>query len=213
MVSYGAGLSGRRPTFLFGSVMHVADPFWSERLQGSGSRDPRQIADRVRSIATPIVRALSLDLVDVECAGQGGRTVLRVFIDKPGGVSVGDCEQVHLSLGHALDVEDPIPHTYTLEVSSPGLDRPLRKRADYERALGKLVSVKLRNPRDGQWRVAGRIQTVGEAGVTLLMRSSQRELDEQATLIGWETIAEGRLQVEMKQQMRMDVIEGETAHE
>jgi ribosome maturation factor RimP len=159
------------------------------------------------------VRALSLDLVDVEYAGQGSRTVLRVCIDKPGGVSVGDCEQVHRSLGHALDVEDPIPYAYTLEVSSPGLDRPLRRRGDYERAVDKLVNLKLRNPRDGQWRVVGRIQAVGEAGVTLLIRSSQRGLDEQAALIEWDAIAEGRLQVEMKQQMRMDVIEGETAHE
>jgi ribosome maturation factor RimP len=197
MVTYDADLSGRRPTFLFGSVMHVADPFLSDRSQGFGGRDPRQIVDRVRSIATPIVRALSLDLVDVEYAGQGPRTVLRVFIDKPGGVSVRDCEQVHLSLGHALDVADPIPHTYILEVSSPGLDRPLRRREDYERALGKLVTLKFRNPRDGQWRLAGRLQLVGATGVTLNVKSPRPGADEQATLIEWEAIAEGRLLVEL----------------
>ena len=194
MVSYGADLSGRRPTFLFGSVYTVADPFLSERPQGSGGRDPRKIADRVRSIAAPIVRALALDLVDVEFAGQGARSVLRVFIDKPGGVSVGDCEQVHLSLGHALDVEDPIPHAYTLEVSSPGLDRPLKRREDYERVGGKQVTLKLRNPRDGQWRLAGRIQAVSDVGVTLAV---QAEAGEETKLIGWDAIAEGRLQVEL----------------
>ena len=95
-----------------------------------------QIAQAVRSIATPIVRALDLELVDVECTGQGARTMVRVFIDKPNGVNVSDCEQVHVSLSHALDVQDPIPHTYTLEVSSPGLDRPrVRKSSDAARAV------------------------------------------------------------------------------
>lgn len=156
-------------------------------------RDSQQLADRVQAIAAPIVHALDLELVDVECAGQGARTILRVFIDKPGGVSVGDCEQVHLSLGHALDVQDPIPHSYTLEVSSPGLDRPLRKPADYRRATGKRVVLKLRQPREGQWRVVGRLQGVGERGVTL---SIGRPGQEQPADLKWDAIAEARLEVE-----------------
>ena len=123
--------------------------------------------------------------------------MLRVFIDKPGGVSLGDCEQVHLSLGHALDVEDPIPHAYTLEVSSPGLDRPLKGRKDYERALGKLVGIKLRSPRDGQWRLVGRLMLVGDEGLTLVTPPSKRGLPEQATPVAWDTIVEGRLEVEL----------------
>src|SRR5207237_129864 len=134
--------------------------------------NPQQIAERVKAIAAPIVWALGLELVEVACSGQGGRTVLRVFIDKPGGVSLNDCEQVHLSLGTALDVEDPIPHAYTLEVSSPGLDRPFRKREDYCRSVGKQVCVKLRRPHEGQWRVVGRRVEVGETGVTMPLRQS-----------------------------------------
>lgn len=157
------------------------------------ARYARQLAERVRAVAAPIVRALDLELVDVQCAGRGARTVVRVFIDKPGGVGIGECEQVHLSLGHALDVEDPIPHGYTLEVSSPGLDRPLRRREDFLRSVGKLVSVKLRRPHHGQWRVVGRVIETKESGVTLALTGS----DSGTTLdVEWETIADARLEVE-----------------
>src|SRR5256886_7281468 len=136
------------------------------------TRDAPPLAERVRAIAAPIIRALALELVEVQCAGHGTRTVIRVFVDKPGGVVVGDCEQVHLSLGHALDVEDPIPHAYTLEVSSPGLDRPLRRREDFQRSVGKLVSVKLRRPHNGQWRGAGGVIEAKESGGRLAFRGA-----------------------------------------
>jgi len=160
--------------------------------------------DRVRAVAAPIVRALGLELVDVECVGQGQGMVLRVFIDKPGGVTVHDCEQVHLSLGHALDVEDLVAHAYTLEVSSPGLDRPLKRREDYDRALGKQVNLKLRQPREGQWRVVGRLLAVDAQGLTLAMPAAQstgprRRASPSPALqmqLEWETIATGRLEVE-----------------
>jgi ribosome maturation factor RimP len=157
------------------------------------ARNAWQLAERVRAIAAPIIRALALELVEVQCAGHGSRTVVRVFVDKPGGVYLSDCEQVHLSLGHALDVEDPIPHAYTLEVSSPGLDRPLRRREDFQRSVGKLVSVKLRRPHNGQWRVVGRVIEAKESGVTLAFT----EPDVETTLeVEWEAVADARLEVE-----------------
>ncbi len=125
--------------------------------------ESESVTRRVREIASPIIRALGLELVDIESAGRGPRMVIRVFIDKPGGVQVADCEELHHSLGRALDVEDPIPHSYTLEVSSPGLDRPLKCRGDYEKSLGKKVCVKLRKPRNGQWQVSGTLLAVEEA--------------------------------------------------
>ena len=164
-----------------------------EEPGGVTGRESWQVAERVRAIAAPIVRALDLELVEVECTGQGPRTLLRVFIDKPGGVTLTDCEQVHQSLGRALDVEDPIPHAYTLEVSSPGLDRPLRHRGDYQRAKGKLVNFKLRRPCDGQWRLIGRLIDLNEAGVTL---ACTRETAERTVQVGWDAIAEARLEVE-----------------
>ena len=150
-----------------------------------------RIVEAVRATAVPIIRALNLDLVEVEYAGQGSRSVVRVFIDKPGGVNVDDCEQVHVSLGYALDVEDPIPHAYVLEVSSPGLDRPLRRREDYERSKGKLVNIKLRQPLDGQWRIVGRLLDVQDQGILLRRPPSTQDM-----LFGWEAFAEGRLEVE-----------------
>jgi ribosome maturation factor RimP len=111
-----------------------------------GERSVQSVVDRVQSLISPILWALGLELVEVQCVGQGARTVVRVLIDKPGGVTVTDCEQAHKALGPALDVADPFPHAYTLEVSSPGLDRPFKRLQDYQRAIGKEISVKLRQP-------------------------------------------------------------------
>jgi ribosome maturation factor RimP len=155
-------------------------------------RDAQFIAERVRTIAAPIARSLSVDVVDVECVGQGQRTLVRVFLDKPGGVSLEDCGQVHVSLSHALDVEDPIPHSYTLEVSSPGLDRPFKRREQYHRALGTVVNLKLRTPINGQWRVVGTLREVRDDGVTL---SVVEKRSEQTVQLTWDMIAEGRPQV------------------
>jgi ribosome maturation factor RimP len=155
-------------------------------------REAQSIAEQVRTIAAPIARSLGVDVVDVECVGQGQRTLVRVFLDKPGGVSLEDCQQVHVSLSHALDVEDPIPHSYTLEVSSPGLDRPFKRREQYHRALGTPVNLKLRTPINGQWRVVGTLHEVRDDGVTLLVEEKKTELTLQFT---WEQIAEGRPQV------------------
>jgi ribosome maturation factor RimP len=155
-------------------------------------REAQSIAEQVRTIAAPIAHSLGVDVVDVECVGQGQRTLVRVFLDKPGGVSLEDCQQVHVSLSHALDVEDPIPHSYTLEVSSPGLDRPFKRREQYHRALGTPVNLKLRTPINGQWRVVGTLHEVRDDGVTLLVEEKKTELTLQFT---WEQIAEGRPQV------------------
>jgi ribosome maturation factor RimP len=155
-------------------------------------RESQSNAERVRTIAAPIARSLGVDVVDVECVGQGQRTLVRVFLDKPGGVSLEDCEQVHVSLGHALDVEDPIPHSYTLEVSSPGLDRPFKRREQYHRALGTPINLKLRTPINGQWRVVGTLQEVRDDGVTLLVEEKRTE---QILQLTWDQIAEGRPQI------------------
>ncbi|HSA85642.1 MAG TPA: ribosome maturation factor RimP [Nitrospira sp.] len=125
------------------------------------------VADRLHGIISPILWTLGLELVDVECLGRGPRSVVRVLIDKPGGVSIADCEQAHKALGPALDVADPFPHAYTLEVSSPGLDRPFKRSQDYQRAIGKEVSLKLRQPFEGQWRITGRLLQADEEAVVL----------------------------------------------
>jgi ribosome maturation factor RimP len=128
---------------------------------------------RVQELAAPILRSYGLELVEAVCVGQGPRTVIRIFIDKPGGITLTDCEQAHRSLSPALDVIDPFPHAYTLEVSSPGLDRPLRRVEDYRRLIGQSVNLKLRRPVQGQWRLVGTLVDVEDRGVTLAVRQKK----------------------------------------
>ena len=130
-------------------------------------RESRSVVDRISDAVSPILWTLGLELADVICVGQGPRSVIRVFIDKPEGVTLDDCERAHKALGPALDVADPFPHAYTLEVSSPGLDRPFKRIQDYRRAVGRRVTLKLREPLAGQWRLMGTLADVTEDAVTL----------------------------------------------
>jgi ribosome maturation factor RimP len=100
------------------------------------------VCGHVTGIVLPILESLGMELVDVEFARAGRDGVLRLFIDKEGGVALDDCADVSRELSAILDVEDVIPGHYSLEVSSPGLDRPLKKPADYERFVGRLVKVR-----------------------------------------------------------------------
>lgn len=130
-------------------------------------KESRSVVDRVSETVSPILWTLGLELADVVCVGQGSRSVVRVFIDKPEGVTLDDCERAHKALGPALDVADPFPHAYTLEVSSPGLDRPFKRIQDYRRAIGKRVTLKLREPLAGQWRLVGTLTGVTDDSVTI----------------------------------------------
>ena len=130
-------------------------------------KESRSVVDRISEAVSPILWTLGLELADIVCVGQGSRSVVRVFIDKPEGVTLDDCERAHKALGPALDVADPFPHAYTLEVSSPGLDRPFKRIQDYRRAIGKRVTLKLREPLAGQWRLVGTLTDVTDDSVTL----------------------------------------------
>ncbi len=165
----------------------------AEKGLSSAEGGAESIVDRLQRVIAPILWTLGLELVEVVCVGQGPRSVVRVLIDKPGGVTIADCERAHRALGPALDVADPFPHAYTLEVSSPGLDRPLRRPQDYQRVIGKEVSLKLRQPRDGQWRVTGRLAEANEHGVVLDV--SAETSSPQLLRVEREMIAEARLVV------------------
>ncbi len=105
-----------------------------------------EILEKVRGIAAPLAAQEGLELVDVEIGGAGGRQALRLFIDWPGGVSLDDCTAVSRAVSAALDVEDPIQGAYDLEVSSPGLDRPLRTPEHFQKFAGEKVRVKTYGP-------------------------------------------------------------------
>lgn len=155
-------------------------------------KNSRTVVDRISEVVSPILWTLGLELVDIVSVGQGPRSVVRVFIEKPGGVTVDDCERAHKALSPALDIVDPFPHAYTLEVSSPGLDRPFKRIQDYRRAVGKQVNVKLRQPLDGQWRLVGLLTEVTEQGVSIVANDPTRTVD-----LEFAAITEARLVVKI----------------
>jgi ribosome maturation factor RimP len=106
----------------------------------------KTVVERVRQLVEPLAARAGLELVDVEYLREGGRWVLRLFIDKPGGVSLDDCQDLSRQVDKLLDVEDPIETRYSLEVSSPGIERPLRTPAHFERFTGRLAEVKTFGP-------------------------------------------------------------------
>ncbi len=113
--------------------------------------------EKIRQIAKRVAVAEGLALIDVELKGGQSNAVLRIYIDKPQGVSHADCQLVSEQVGAILDVEDPIPWSYTLEVSSPGLDRKLTKPSDYEHFVGRRARVILREPVGEQKVFEGRL--------------------------------------------------------
>jgi len=127
----------------------------------------RRIAEQISSLADPVVDALGLELVDVEYLTQGGRWIVRVYVDREGGVTLDECAMLSRELGPLLDVKDVIPHEYVLEVSSPGLNRRLKKEKDFVWARGKKVKLRTRNPVDGRRNFTGMLTDVREGDLLL----------------------------------------------
>src|SRR5262245_64323053 len=99
------------------------------------------MVEKVRAVAERVTTSLGFELADVEIKRLGGSHLVRLFVDKEGGIGLDDLKSVSDEVSAILDAEDPIPSAYTLEVSSPGLDRPLKSEADYKRFLGRMASL------------------------------------------------------------------------
>jgi len=130
--------------------------------------------EQVRAIAERVTRSHGLEVWDIVSRRESSGQVIRVFIDRPGpaatpeeSVSIEDCADVSREIGTILDVEDPLPSAYTLEVSSPGLDRPLRGAEDYRRFAGRLAKIVVSEAVDNQKAFEGRLRGV-EGGAVLL---------------------------------------------
>ena len=123
--------------------------------------------DRVRRLIQEVVEGQGYELVDAEFKGVGKSSILRIYIDQRAGVSHGDCELVSEQVGTVLDVEDLIPSSYTLEVSSPGLDRKLVKESDYARFDGKFARIQTRIPLNQQKVFRGRLRGFRDGNVRL----------------------------------------------
>ncbi len=164
---------GSCPLFLFGAAETRPIVPMGSRL-GTGSKTPMQPLEQIRAIAERVAASYGLEIWDVQSRREASGHVVRVFIDRPGAaatpeesVGIGDCEQVNREISTILDVEDPFPFAYTLEVSSPGLDRPLRSAEDYRRFSGRLAKVVMSEPVDNQKAFEGRLRGVEEEDVLL----------------------------------------------
>src|SRR5579862_4067655 len=130
--------------------------------------DRSAVADKVQQIAERVGADAGIEIVDVQMLGGGGSRLLRIFIDKPEGVTHADCEYISQNVGTILDVEDVIPGgRYTLEVSSPGVERKLAKPREFERFVGHKVKVVLRQPVEDQKTWVGALRSFAEGIITL----------------------------------------------
>lgn len=124
----------------------------------------------------PPVRAMGYELVELEYSPAGGGSLLRLYIDGPGGITLDDCEQVSNHISGLLDVEDPIPGAYNLEVSSPGIDRPLRTLAHFQHFAGQVAKIQLDAPLNGRRRYKGQLQGVEGETVQIEVDGELHEL-------------------------------------
>jgi ribosome maturation factor RimP len=150
-----------------------------------------EIIAKIKELARPLADEMGLELVDVEY--KTGGDFLRVFIDRPGQrVSMEDCSGLSRRISAVLDADDPIPHPYNLEVSSPGLDRPLKKAEDFIRHAGQPVKAVIGQPLNGQNTFIGRIGDVQNGMVRIILK------DQESVWLPLAQIKKARLEVELK---------------
>ena len=106
--------------------------------------------DQIEKMIEALLKAEGLEVIDLEFRKEARGWVLRIFMDKPGGVTLDDCAEISREIGDRIEINELIPHSYTLEVSSPGLDRPLKKEKDFLRNIGKLIQLSTNIPLEGQ---------------------------------------------------------------
>ncbi|MDH3578283.1 MAG: ribosome maturation factor RimP [Gammaproteobacteria bacterium] len=142
--------------------------------------------DELAVLLGPTVERLGYELADLEVRLGGKSGLIRLFIDKPEGIGLEDCEKVSRAVSALLDVEDPVPGNYNLEVSSPGLDRKLRKVEHFQRFIGQIVNVKLRFPLEGRRRFRGKLLSADDENIVV-------EVDGESYSLALATIDTARL--------------------
>jgi ribosome maturation factor RimP len=161
-------------------------------LDGQGS-----IESRLREIAGRAAAERGVELVHVELAGGARSPVVRIFIDKPGGVTHADCSEVSTHVSTVLDVEDFIHEAYTLEVSSPGLERGLYGRADFERFAGRLARIRTRGAVGGQRNFRGRIVAVEGEEIVFEDKTTGR------VRVPLSEVAKANLEIDVEEEFRL----------
>ena len=133
------------------------------------------LRERLKEKLLPLVKEENLELVDLEFSPSGSKSLLRIYVDRPEGVTIGECANLSRKVSDFLDMENLIPHRYNLEVSSPGLDRALIKREDFMSKVGEKVRVFLNEPVDGKMELVGEIKKICEETLYLSTQSEKAE--------------------------------------
>ena len=170
--SLQSGSGPHRPLFFWHPLLGT--PFWV----GMGFMASRvsSIKEQVAGLVEPSLEDMGFELVDVEYLSMHGKWVLRLYIDKEGGVTLDDCATVSREIGDLIDVKDVIVHEYILEVSSPGLDRPLKKEKDFKGAIGKKIKVKTVRAVEGRRNYTGYLRNFQEGILFMELESGQVHL-------------------------------------
>lgn len=122
----------------------------------------KELEEKLKGMLSPLIDDNKIEFVDLEIKGTGPYSILRIYVDKPGGITLEECAQLSSKLSDFLDVEDLIPHRYTLEVSSPGLDRPLISEKDFSRKMGEKVKIFMKEPLGKKIELEGKIKDLKE---------------------------------------------------
>jgi ribosome maturation factor RimP len=146
----------------------------------------------IRQVGEPIALALGVEILEVQCTGKPANPLVRLILDKKGGVGIEDCEQFHQSLRRTWEVMHPEQSMCRFEISSPGLDRPLRDQKDFQRVVGERLRVNLKTPMNKHSVVLGRLITVTDTGIHLIDDQSKNP---QEICVVWADIARARLEV------------------
>lgn len=145
--------------------------------------ETKKIINEVSPLVEGFLHESGMEMVDLEFRFESGRWTLRIFIDKEGGVTVDDCANVNKELGYLIEAKNIIDYHYVLEVSSPGLNRPLKKEKDFIRSIGKMIKLELARPVNKRSKFTGRLTNVREGMISLLVDDgslvelSLREID------------------------------------
>ncbi len=147
------------------------------------------LEDKAFKLAEPVAHGLGLELVDVEYTSEDGRKILRVTIDKPEGITLENCADLSHELSTIFDVDDIVPDHYNLEVSSPGLDRRLKKREDFLEAVGKKIKLRTKELVLNRRNFLATVEAVGESSVEL------KDIDQEYWTVEFDNIDKARLEI------------------
>lgn len=149
-----------------------------------------EYANRLKELIEQVASDLDFELVDYDLFQAGNGKLLRIFIDKEGGVNIQDCSKLSRELGAVLDLEDILPFAYTLEVSSPGVDRPLKSVRDFQRQIGRLLKIQLSevDPVLGR-KILGQLKSADESGILL-------DLDDNELSLSYDRILSAKVEIQ-----------------